>query len=85
MDDAQIAELFAQPQNLEQRRYEILRAVFVDQRPQQDVAGQFGVSYDTVRRLVCDCRRDVRHGASPFCFVPAAEDAPATPATNPTR
>jgi len=84
MEDSHIARFFAQPQDAEQRRYEILRAVFVEQRPQQEVAQQFGVSYANVRRLACDFRHDLRSGASPFCFAPVDEDGPATATAEPT-
>jgi len=42
------------------RRYEALRAVFVDGQPQVEVAKRFGYTYNTLRRLVSDFRAQCR-------------------------
>ena len=56
MDDAAYQEFFAQPCQTYHRRYEALRAVFVDRRSQKDVAEQFGFTYGTMRQLVFEFR-----------------------------
>ena len=68
MDDAPYREFFARPTHPAQRRYEALRAVFLDGRPQRDVAEQFGYRYGTLRQLIYEFRRDARGpgDASPF-------------------
>lgn len=56
MDDAAYREFFQQPTQTYHRRYEALRAVFVDQRSQKDVAEEFGYTYDSMRQLVREFR-----------------------------
>ena len=45
MDDTPYREFFARPAQPYHRRYEALRAVFLDGRPQKEVAQQFGYRY----------------------------------------
>jgi hypothetical protein len=52
MDDSTCREFFSQTANPYQRRYETLRAVFVDGRSQKEVAEQFGYQYSSLRQLV---------------------------------
>lgn len=52
MDAAPARSFFLQPSNPLQRRYEVLRAVVVEELPMQEVAQRFGYRYDTVRALV---------------------------------
>lgn len=76
MDDAAYQQFFARPSQASHRRYEALRAVFVDGRSQKDVAEQFGFTYGTMRQLVfkfrsiCDDRD--QQAESFFFEIPAA-------------
>ena len=69
MDDAAYRAFFEQPTQTYHRRYEALRAVFIDQRSQKEVAQAFGFSYDSMRQLVREFRQrcDAEDkSASPF-------------------
>ena len=68
MDGTPYREFFARPTHPYQRRYEALRAVFLDGRSQKEVAEHFGYRYSTLRQLVYEFRRHGRYGddASPF-------------------
>lgn len=57
MDDKACQEFFTVPSQTYQRRYEALRAVFVEGRSQKDVAEQFGFTYGAIRQLVLQFRR----------------------------
>jgi transposase len=58
MDGNPHREFFARPTHPHHRRYEALRAVFLDGRPQKEVAEHFGYRYSTLRQLVYEFRRD---------------------------
>jgi len=68
MDDTACQDFFARPTNPYHRRYEALRAVFVEGRASKDVAEQFGLAGRTLRQLVYEFRQHCRHSAdgSPF-------------------
>ena len=70
MDDKARQTFFTQPTQTYHRRYEALRAVFVDGRSQKDVAAEFGFTYGSMRQLVFDFRRSCSGaddaGESPF-------------------
>ena len=68
MDDKRCRKFFSRPTNLSQRRYEALRAVFVEERCQKEVAKQFGFEYSTLRQLVYEFRQhcDSSTKESPF-------------------
>ena len=68
MDDSRCQDFFRLPTHVCQLRYEALRAIFVDGRPQKEVAAQFGVAYDSLRQWVHDLREHCRQGTgkSPF-------------------
>ncbi len=57
MDDTAYREFFEQPTQTYHRRYEALRAVFVDQRSQKEVAEEFGFTYGSMRQLVFEFRQ----------------------------
>jgi transposase-like protein len=68
---------FLQPTDVAQRRYEALRAVFVEQQPLQQVAQQFGVSYGTLRNWTSSFRGQWDSGEpSPFLSRRRADDLP---------
>jgi len=76
MDDVRCREFFVHPSNTYHRRYEALRAVFVEGRRQKDVAERFELRPDTLRHLVCEFRERCRQPseASPFFASPASAD-----------
>lgn len=70
MEDTAYQRYFARPTQTYHRRYEALRAVFVDERSPKEVAEQFGFQYRSLRQLVYEFRRDCVAGwessESPF-------------------
>lgn len=75
MDDTRCYQFFLEPADSRQRQYEALRAVFIDQVPQKDVATRFGFSHDLVRKMVSDFRRCCGQGQAPlFSFRHDAVD-----------
>lgn len=79
MDDDDCRCYFLDPPHSHQRRYEVLRAFFVERRTQADIAAQFGLGTATVQSLVRDFRAQVRAGdVSPFFWSPGAAGPPAT-------
>lgn len=56
MDDSACRAFFVQPTNPQHRRYEALRAVFVDGRTVKDVAEQFSMAYSSLRQWVYEFR-----------------------------
>jgi DNA-directed RNA polymerase specialized sigma24 family protein len=68
MDDATYREFFSQPTHPYHRRYEALRAVFVEGRSQKEVAEHFGYQYSTLRQLIHEFRQHCRASSdrSPF-------------------
>jgi DNA-directed RNA polymerase specialized sigma24 family protein len=59
MEDAASRRFFTDPNHACHRRYEALRAVFVDGRSQKEVADAFGFTYGSMRQLVFDFRRNL--------------------------
>ena len=57
MDDAAYRAYFERPTHTYHRRYEALRAVFIDRRSQKDVAQEFGFTCDSLRQLVSEFRQ----------------------------
>lgn len=70
MKDTFCRRFFLEPNQTLHRRYEALRAVFVDQPPQMEVAKRFGYTYATLRRLVSDLRAQCRAGQVPRFSLP---------------
>lgn len=69
MDRTTYEQFFIHPIDPWHRRYEVLRAVFVDQQPIQDVAHRFDVSDGTVSNWVSEFRRQCDTGQRPpFSF-----------------
>jgi SOS-response transcriptional repressor LexA len=73
MDGGHVRRFFLEPRQTFQRRYEALRAIFVDDEPIERVAERFGYTPASLRsmasRLRADCRRGV---ATPFFSRTAA-------------
>jgi transposase-like protein len=65
MGVATCKDYFLQPQDVWHRRYEVLRAVFVDEQPMQEAAQRFGLSYGTVRNWVSEFHRYRKAGLQP--------------------
>lgn len=68
MDDSRCQDFFRQSTHPCHRRYEALRAVFVDGRSQKDVAEEYGFSYGSMRQWVRELRQHCHHAGeeSPF-------------------
>ena len=56
MDDTAYHEFFTNPTQPYHRRYEALRAIFVDGRSQKEVAEEFGFEYSSMRQLAYEFR-----------------------------
>ena len=65
MDDLQCQQFFREPRQSQQRRYDALRAFFLDRRPLPDIAQQFGFAHGTLRNLVSQFRAQCQAGAVP--------------------
>jgi len=76
MDDSFCHDFFAYPIPTLHRRYEALRAVFLDRRPLTEIARQFGYRYGTLRNLVAQFRAQCRTGRTPPFSRPRLTDAP---------
>lgn len=78
MDDDPCRRFFLQPAQTLQRRYEVLRAFFVQRQTQADIARQFGLTPATVQSLVRDFRAQLRAGRlAPFLSSPSSGGPPA--------
>ena len=60
MDDTRCQGFFSETTNPYHRRYEALRAVFVEGRSQKKVAEEFGYQYGSFRQLVYEFRQHCR-------------------------
>jgi hypothetical protein len=85
MDDTCCHDFFTRPIGPRQRRYEALRAVFVEQRPQKQVADQFGYTYGSLRQLIHQFRTQCQRAGPPpfFSPSPAADPTARTPSRLP--
>ena len=84
VDDSSCLRFFLEPDDTLHRRYEALRAYFVQRRPLQEIATQFGYTYDTLRQVIHQFRTQCRSGSPPLFSPPRAPDArPKTPRPSP--
>lgn len=74
MDGAHARRFFLEPIPTLQRRYEALRAIFVDDEPLDQVARRFGYSPSTLRSMASRLRTDCRRGVVPPFFSPTGAD-----------
>jgi hypothetical protein len=75
VDEDSCRRYFLEPTQPLHRRYEVLRAFFVERRPQADIAAQFGLTPQTVQSLVRDFRAEMQDGqVSPFLSSPDLGD-----------
>jgi hypothetical protein len=82
MDDDPLQRYFLQPASPQQRQYEALRAVIVENLSQKEAATRFGYSYGAFRQLVLQFRTASREGATPPFSV---NRVAGTPSTDPNR
>jgi transposase-like protein len=88
MDDTAYQEFFTNPSQTYHRRYEALRAVFVEGRSQKDAADEFGFTYGSLRQLVLQFRQTCgAQEESPFfeTLVQAAQQRRAMTGKLPNR
>ena len=84
MDDSSCLRFFIEPDDTLHRRYEALRAYFVQRRPLQEIAAQFGYTYDTLRQVIHQFRTQFRSGQTPLFSAPRApDDRPEPPRPSP--
>jgi hypothetical protein len=70
-------QFFLQPQTTFHRRYEALRAFFLDGQPAAVVADRFGYRQSSFKSMLCRFRAGCTHGTPPpFSFRTAADDPP---------
>ena len=70
MDDTICRRFFLEPQQTAQRRYEALRAIFIEGLPLNQVADRFGYRPAALRSLVSRFRSGCRAGnLPPFSFA----------------
>jgi hypothetical protein len=76
MDDELCRHFFLQPQAIFHRRYEALRAYFIDGQPLAQTAARFGYRLSSLKSFVCRFRAScINGGPPPFLFQMHA-DAP---------
>ena len=74
MDGSHARRFFLEPQQTFQRRYEALRAIFVDDEPLDRVAQRFAYKPSALRSMASRLRADCRRGVSTPFFSPTGED-----------
>jgi hypothetical protein len=74
MDGSHTSQFFLEPKLTFQRRYEALRAIFVDAETIDQVAERFGYKVSTLKSMVSRFRADCRRGAVPPFFSPTDAD-----------
>jgi hypothetical protein len=76
VDDALCRQFFLQPQETFHRRYEALRAYFLDGLSLAEVADRFGYRRSSLKSLVCRFRAACTNGGPPpFSFRTDADAA----------
>ena len=65
MDDSRGLRFFLEPTDTLHRRYEALRAYFVERRSLQQIAQEFGYTYNTLRGVIGDFRAQFRQAQIP--------------------
>lgn len=76
MDDS-CRQFFHAPTGSLQRRYEALRAFFIERRQLRDIARAFGFQYGSLRNFVSEFRKQCQDGSvAPFLSNPRGEDPP---------
>jgi hypothetical protein len=65
VDDSPCLRSFLEPTSTLHRRYEVLRASFVERCPLKEIAQQSGYSYNTLRDVIGDFRTRCREDRVP--------------------
>jgi len=69
MDDARCREFFLEPRETYHRQYEALRAFFVEGRPLNEIAQQFGYQESSLSVMISNFRNQVKaNNLRPFLF-----------------
>jgi hypothetical protein len=76
MDDLLCRDFFAKPQGTHHRRYEALRAFFLERRPLDEIAEQFGYKAGALRSMICRFRAACREDRLPPFSPRSHEDDP---------
>jgi hypothetical protein len=76
MDDQPCRDFFLRPRSASHRRYEALRAVFIERRPLAEVALQFGYKPAALKVLISRFRHGVRGQDLPPFSSPMAAGGP---------
>lgn len=85
MDDSPCLRFFLEPTDTLHRRYEALRAYFVERRPLKEIARRSGYSYNTLRDVIGDFRARCREDqVPPFSSSPEWGDRDVTARTRPS-
>ena len=75
MEDPHCRQYFLTPQQTSHRRYEALRAVFLDGEPLAVVAQRFGYKVSALKSMACRFRAEYRRGIMPPFSFPTVADA----------
>jgi transposase-like protein len=76
VDDSLCVRYFLEPDDTLHRRYEALRAYFVQRRPLQEIAAQFGYTSGTLRQVIHEFRMHCRSGTPPLFSPPRDTGVP---------
>jgi Sigma-70, region 4 len=76
MDDEPCRQFFLQPHESLHRRYEALRAYFIDGLSVAEIAERLGYRLSSLKSMVCRFRASCAHGTSPPFFFRTDADAP---------
>jgi hypothetical protein len=76
VDDEHCRQFFLQPQETFHRRYEALRAYFLEGQPLAEIANRFGYRFSSLKSLVCRFRASCTNGGPPPFFFRTDADAP---------
>ena len=79
MDGSYASRYFLEPKQTFQRRYEALRAIFVEGELLDQVALRFGYKSSALRSMASRLRVDCRRGVTPPFFSRTAAGAPSVP------
>jgi hypothetical protein len=75
MEDQHCRHYFLTPQQTSHRRYEALRAVFLNGEPLAIVAQRFGYKVSALKSMACRFRAECRRGDTPPFSFPTVADA----------
>ncbi len=75
MEDPHCRHYFLAPQQTSHRRYEALRAVFLNGEPLAIVAQRFGYKVPALKSMACRFRAECRRGVTPPFSFPTVADA----------